>query len=169
MDTLTYAVLAGLALFLFFLLFLNERRKYQRFGRIMDMDVEVRFQQSEDKYDHMCRGSVVLHLHGCEEGVKAIVIKNLSFSHEAFHVPALDKLYFKGRSSGAEIDDQLLSVSFRVRRHALRRLEGKQLHIQVSGWINDSEGNSKPFKARVPYAVARSSDNEAPMDMTALT
>lgn len=127
MDTLTYSVLLGLALLVIFLFVINERRKYQRYKQLLDMDVEVRFQESDDPYDHMRRGSVMLHLHGCEDHVKAVVIKHLSFSHSAFHVPSLDKLYFKGKGG----ENQLLSASFRIRRHTLRQLEGKKLHVNL--------------------------------------
>ncbi len=149
METLTYSVFAGLALLPISLIVINEIRKYRRFESVMDMNVEVQFQEPGDPYDHMRRGSVMLHLNGCEEHIKAIVIKRLSFSHSAFYVPSLDTLYFKGRGDGP----QLLSASFRIRRHALRRLEGKKTYIHLSGWISDNEGNAKAFKAHVPYIV----------------
>ncbi|TYR36875.1 hypothetical protein FXV77_06770 [Sphingobacterium phlebotomi] len=170
MDNLTYSVLAGLALLLIFLFVINEIRKYQRYKKMLDMVVEVQFHESEDAYDHMRRGTVMLHLYRSEEHIKAIVIKHLSFSDPAFHVPSLDKLYFKGKSG----EQQLLSASFRIRRHTLRRLDGKKIHINLSGWISDSEGNAKPFKAHVPYTVG-SFSNDTPSDnaptagMTALT
>lgn len=164
MGALTYSMLMGLGLVFIFFLVRNERQKYQRYKRLIDMNVEVQFQESADPYDHMRRGSVMLRLHGCEEQVKAIVIKRMSFSHPAFYVPSLDKLYFKGKGT----ENQLLSASFRIRRHTLRRLRGKQLYVHLSGWISDSEGNAKPFKARVPYAVDSLSDDTA-REVTALT
>src|SRR5690606_18729660 len=115
MEALTYSVYAGLALLPICLIVMNEIRKYRRFESMMDMNIEVQFQEPGDPYDHMRRGSVMLHLYGCEEHIKAIVIKRLSFNHSAFYVPSLDKLYFKGGGD----DPQLLSASFRIRRHAL--------------------------------------------------
>ncbi|MBD1423782.1 hypothetical protein [Sphingobacterium chuzhouense] len=166
MEVLTYAMLMGLGLVFIFFLVRNEQQKYQRYKRLIDMDVEVQFQESADPYDHMRRGSVMLRLHGCEEHVKAIVIKDMSFNHRAFYVPSLDnKLYFKGKGT----ENQLLSASFRIRRHALRQLVGKQVYVNLSGWVSDNEGNAKPFKARVPYTVACFSDNETAINMTALT
>lgn len=170
MDTLTYLLFAGLTLLLVFLVILHERRKYQRFARSMDMDVKVAFQKIDNLHDHICRGSVMLSLRGCEENIKAIVIKHIGFSDSAFYVPVLDKLYFNGKGG----DTQLLSARFRIQLRSLQQLEGKRIGIHLSGWISDNEGNTKPFKGHISYTVNAFS-NDAPSDnasaagMTALT
>lgn len=69
MDNLTYSVLAGLALLLIFLFVIKEIRKYQRYKKMLDMEVEVQFHESEDAYDHMRRGTVMLHLYRSEEHI----------------------------------------------------------------------------------------------------
>ena len=158
MNTLTFALFAGLILFVLLLL-RQERQKYQRYRRLLRMDVGVQFYESTDAYDHLRRGSVVLNLLYCSEDIKAIVIRRIQFSHPAFHIPAMDKLYFKGE--GADLAQQTLSVSFRIRRHNLRRQEGKRVYIFLSGWTTDHEGNAKPFKARVPYLVGTRSASES--------
>lgn len=164
MDALTYSMLGGLVLLLVILLLKNEWKKFQRYKRYLDMDVEVQFQESSDPYDHMHRGSVMLHLHKCGDNIKSIVIHNVSFSHSAFHVPSVDKLYFKGKDNKS----QLLSASFRIRRHALRRLANKSLYIHLSGRISDEEGKEKLFKARIPYMVKQSVEHNPPIVEEAL-
>lgn len=113
------------------------------------MTVEILFQKSADPYDYMRRGSVMLHLHKCDESIKGFVIKEVSFSDRAFHVPAFDNLYFKRNNDKS----QLLSTSFRIRRHNLRRLDGKQLYITIGGLVTEIDGTTKPFKTRVSYTV----------------
>ena len=154
MDTLTYLMLIGAGIFAAAFLLLNERKKYQRFQHNMQLQVELQFQERGEAYDHMRRGSILLHLRKNEGPSKAIVIRKVAFSDSAFVVSTLDKLYFRGGTA----EPQLLSASFRIRRHALRKLAGKQLSIQLSGWINDNEGNKKPFKARIPYTVEADQD-----------
>lgn len=154
----------GLAALFAFLPARNEWKKYRRYKRYLDMDVGIKFQESSDPYDHMHRGSVMIHLHKCGDNIKGIVIKDVSFSHNAFYVPSTDKLYFKGKGDKS----QLLSASFRIRRHALRRLENKSLHIHLSGWISDDEGNVKLFKARIPYVVKQRVDDNPPFAEGAL-
>lgn len=146
---LAYYVLYGVGFLFVFALIYNERQKYRRYRSLMDMAVEIQFQEPTDPYDHIRRGSVMLRLHDCEANIKGIVIKQVSFSHNTFQIPILDKLYFRGKGD----KKQLLSASFRVRRHALRKLNGKRIYIRLSGWTSDIDGKAKPFKARVPYTV----------------
>ncbi|PRD46825.1 hypothetical protein [Sphingobacterium haloxyli] len=149
MNSLIYPVLAVLALLLIFLLLVNERRKYQRYKRFMDMDVTVQFQESKSSHDQMRHGSVMINLRKSADHIKGIVIKDVAFSHSVFHVPVFDQLYFKGNSDTS----QLLSARFRISRHSLHRLEGKQVHIILKGSITDKENEVKPFKARIPYVL----------------
>ena len=149
MTALIYVVFGALALAIILLLILNEGRKRRRFNRLMDLRVDLKFKENADPYDHMRRGSIILHLHSCQSNVKGIVVKKIRFTNRAFHVPPLDNLYFNGKSS----EHTLLSASFRVRRHALRRMAGKKIWIYLSGWVSDNQGYEKPYKAYVPYTV----------------
>ena len=149
MNALAYFLLAGLATLFIFLRIKNERQKYRRYKQRMAMDVNILFQESTDPYDHMRRGSVMLRLHKCDNDIKGIVIKEVSFNESEFYVPTFDNLYFKRNNDKS----QLLSASFRIRRHSLRRLTGKQLHITISGWISENDGKTKLFKTRIPYLV----------------
>ncbi|PRD51936.1 hypothetical protein [Sphingobacterium gobiense] len=149
MGSLIYPVLAVLALLLIFLLLVNERRKYQRYKRLMEMDVTVQFQESKNSHDQMRHGSVMINLHETADQIKSIVIKDVYFSHGAFYVPVFDQLYFKGNSDNS----QLLSARFRISRNNLHRLEGKQVHIMLKGSVTDKENEAKAFKARVPYVT----------------
>lgn len=149
MNALAYFMLAGLAALFICLRIKNERQKRQRYKTRLDMDVEVQFQESVDPHDHMRRGSIMLTLHRCDDDVKGIVIKKVSFSDDVFYVPGFDTLYFKKNNDKS----QLLSTSFRIRRHNLRRFEGKQLYVTISGWISETDGKQKLFKARIPYRV----------------
>lgn len=149
MNSLIYLLLAGLAPLLIFLLVVHERRKYQRYKRFMAMDVTVQFQESQRSHDHMRHGSVMINLRKSADHIKGIVIKDVAFSQRAFQVPVLDPLYFKGNGDKS----QLLSARFRIRRHSLQRLEGKQVHIILKGSITDKENKVMPFKARIPYML----------------
>ncbi|NGM67231.1 hypothetical protein [Sphingobacterium sp. SGR-19] len=149
MNALIYLMLAGLAPLLIFLLVINERRKYQRYKRFMDMDVTVQFQGSQSSHDQMRHGSVMINLRKSAEHIKGIVIKDVSFSHSVFYVPVFDQLYFKGNGDKS----QLLSARFRISRHSLHRLEGRQVHIILKGSITDKENKVMPFKARIPYVI----------------
>lgn len=148
MGLFAYATLALLGVLLLFLLIRNELLKTSRYEKLLNMEAKILFHAASDPYDHVRRGSIMLYLHGTEPNVRSVVIRQLSFNKTAFTVLSLDKLYFKG--SSAEV--QLLSAGFRVRRHDLRRLAGKQIHIRIAGRVS-SEYGTQTFKARIPYLV----------------
>lgn len=149
MNALAYFILAGLVTIFTGLRVRNERQKHKRYKQYLDMNVDILFQEPTDPYDYMRRGSVMLRLHKCDDNIKGFVIKEVSFSDRAFYVPIFDNLYFKRNNDKS----QLLSTSFRIRRHNLRRLDGKQLYITIGGWISENDGKTKPFKTKVPFTV----------------
>jgi len=145
MTTLSIYLLAVSGILVFALLWylLNNVLPTRRFNNYFVVSPSLQWDQSEQKQDHLLRGSLLLELLEGKEEAKGLLVTDVQFSIKEFHIRNFDKLYLDAQGSRG----QKLSVALYIGRRHVHLITGKSISINLKGYVVLKENKRRRVKA----------------------
>ncbi len=114
-----------------------------RFKKYFSLKPSLQWDQSEQKQDHLLRGSLLLELLEGKGDAKGVLVTNVRFSIKEVHIRNFDKLYLDAQGSLG----QKLSVALYIGRRHLNLLQDKQVRIDLTGYLVLKDNKRSRVKA----------------------
>lgn len=155
MTTLSIYLIAASGILVFAALWylFNNVLPTLRFNNFFSLSPSLQWDQSEQKQDHLLRGSLLLELIEGKGDAKGVLLTNVRFSIKEFHIRNFDKLYLDAQGTPG----QKLSVALYIGRRHLNLLRDKTVRVDLKGYVVLKD--NKRSRVKATYTLGSQSIN----------